>query len=192
MTNARLRQFTSGSVLLVLALTISGCGRADDPTGNGAFAPSGSPPPQSPVSVASPLTTPTLGKRQVDKIVLAQYRKYQQLYRKAYATGNASDLAEVAADPLLTIVTDDVEAMNTKGTVLRFTNVLNPKVISRAVDFTSVVVRDCVRTIAAHTFDAKTGKKLKSVPGTTFDYQARFRFDGTTWKITEARRGKPC
>ncbi|WP_460301797.1 hypothetical protein [Actinocorallia aurea] len=138
-------------------------------------------------------TTPTVTKAEADKIVLDRYRQYQKTYEKAYATGDPSPLSEVAVDPLLTIITNDVNATFKKGHIWRFTNRLNPLIGSRSKDLSSIVVVDCVRTLGAFRFSKKTGKRTGgSNKDTTYSYQARFQYNGTTWSIAEARKGKKC
>lgn len=181
-----------GAACLLSTMALSGCGST--PTKDGAFDPSGTTAP-APGAPATAAPTPTLTKAEADKAVLARYREYQQVYEKVYATGDPTPLADVAADPLLGIITQDVQATykDKKGVVWRFRNLLNPKIGSRSADLSSIVVVDCVRTLGAYKFSAKTGKRIGGTDkSSTYTYQARFQYDGTTWKAAEARKGKRC
>lgn len=178
---------------LLCALPLSGCTSSSE---GGTFTPSGgsSTAPQTTAASAAP-PTPAMSRIQADENVLERYRAYQRAYEQAYATGDPEPLAEVAMDPLLSIITEDVNATynDRKGVIWRFHNVLNPKVHSRSKDLTSIIIVDCVRTLGAYKFSAKTGKRIGGTSkSTTYAYQARFRYDGTTWKIAEARKGKRC
>lgn len=180
-------------VALLCALPLSACASSSK---GGSFTPSGDPgtaPRTAAASTAPP--APSMSRAQADENVLDRYRAYQRAYEKAYATGDPDPLSEVATDPLLGIITEDVNATfkDRKGVVWRFRNVLNPKVHSRSKDLTSILVVDCVRTLGAYKFSAKTGKRIGGTDkSSTYTYQARFQYDGTTWKVAEARKGKRC
>ena len=180
----------------LLLTTLSGC--ASPSSESGSFTPSDAPtaaPQTDPASTAPPAPPPSMSKIQADENVLERYRAYQRAYEKAYATGDPEPLAEVATEPLLSIITKDVNATfkDRKGVIWRFRNALNPKVHSRSKDLSSILVVDCVRTLGAYKFSAKTGKRISGTnKSSTYAYQARFQYDGTTWKVAEARKGKRC
>jgi hypothetical protein len=171
---------------LLCTLPLSGCASSEGHSSEGgSFTPSSgsSAAPGTTASAAPP--TPAMSRIQADQNVLERYRAFQRAYEKAYATGDPEPLAEVAMDPLLSIITEDVNATfdNRKGVIWRFRNVLNPRVHSRSKDLTSIVIVDCVRTLGAYKFSAKTGKRIGGTNKSgTYAYQARFRYDGTTWK----------
>ncbi|MEO3782392.1 hypothetical protein ABGB12_03615 [Actinocorallia sp. B10E7] len=186
------------AVTLLFTLALSGCASSsskDTPSEDGAFTPAGTPPAPRTDPAAAASLQPTVSRADADKTVLERYRAYQRAYEKAYATGDPDPLAEVATDPLLGIITKDVDATfkDRKGVIWRFRNVLNPKIGSRSKDLSSIVVVDCVRTLGAYKFSAKTGKRIGGTDkSSTYTYQARFQYDGTTWKAAEARKGKRC
>jgi len=101
-------------------------------------------------------------------------------------------LNAVAMDPLLAQVSQDVADVRAKGLIWRFHNVLNPGVQGRSKDGSAVVILDCVHTLGAYKFDAKTGKRLNAWRGGSRQYQAIMRFAGNTWKISDARQGGKC
>ncbi|GAA0952199.1 hypothetical protein [Actinocorallia libanotica] len=185
------------AVALLCALPLTACASSPPSSETGAFAPSDAPtaPPQSaPASTAPPVPS-SITRAQADDNVLERYRAYQRAYEQAYATGDPSPLAEVATEPLLSIITEDVNATfkDRKGVIWRFRNVLNPKIHSRSKNLASIVVVDCVRTLGAYKFSAATGKRIGGTDkSATYAYQARFQYDGTTWKAAEARKGKRC
>ncbi|TMQ90704.1 hypothetical protein ETD83_34250 [Actinomadura soli] len=176
--------------LLLTACLVAGCGSSGS-SSSGELAPNGSlndggaPAP----AAAAPSGIP---EKQLLKTVLKRYRDYQTAYMKAYETSNAGDLPAVAMDPLLSEVTRDVEATKAKGEIWRFTNTLNPRVYARARDSTKFYVIDCVRTLAAYRFSAKTGKRIDGGPGTAYVYRATVQYDSGAWKVAATVRDKPC
>ncbi|GAA3199445.1 hypothetical protein [Actinocorallia longicatena] len=187
MTNPRNTALYACSFLLTPFLL--SCSSPSDP---GTFHPAGTlAPPLGPAATATS-STPPYSSAQINSNVLDRYRAFQDAYKNAYATADASGLPALAMDPLLTIITEDVDEQARKGVIWRFNNAYNPKVASKTTDGTSVVVLDCVRTIGVARFSAKTGKRLGISRGSTYIYQARFLWDGTQWKIAEARKGKRC
>ncbi|PRX07897.1 UNVERIFIED_ORG: hypothetical protein CLV66_101478 [Actinomadura viridilutea] len=175
---------------LVLTVATAACGRSS--SSDGAFRPSGtfggaSAPPAA--TAAPPSALPTA---QVDRVVLQRYREYQRVYKQVYETNDPAPLADVAADPLLSTVTEDVERTKAKGEFWRFTNVLNPKIQGRSTDGTQVIVLDCVRTLGAYRYSAKTGERLGSLPGGTALYQVFMKYEAGTWKAFKATLGKKC
>lgn len=123
---------------------------------------------------------------------LAAYRAYQRTYEKVYETGDPAPLSTVAMDPQLSLVTKDVRNVRAQGVIWRFHNVLNPRVQGRSTDDSTVVILDCVQTLGAYRFSAKSGKRLSAWRGGAFLYQAIMRFDRGSWKISEARQGRKC
>jgi hypothetical protein len=171
---------------LVLVSTLAACGSRPSA---GEFHPHGSAPAQeapaaAPQQSAAAATAP--------RSALAAYRGYQLAYEKAYQTNDARGLDAVAMDPLLSQVTRDVARIRDEGVIWRFHNVLNPQVQGRSKDGSKVVILDCVHTLGAYRFDAKTGKRLNAWRGGSRFYQAIMRFSDNTWKISEARQGDPC
>jgi hypothetical protein len=178
--------------VFALACSLAACGSSGSA---GAFDPVGRPQSAAPSSDAGePAAAPpaTMTTRQIDSRVLARYREYQRVYKQVYETNDPTPLTSVAVDPLLTIVTKDVQKTAAKGEVWRFTNLLNPKIQGRSKDDSIVVVLDCVRTLDAYRYSATSGKRISAFRGGTFLYQAVMKFADGTWKISEARRGKKC
>ncbi|WUH97390.1 hypothetical protein OHR68_28175 [Spirillospora sp. NBC_00431] len=177
--------------LLLSVCLVAGCGSSGS-SSNGELAPNGSLNDGAPA--ASPAAAPPSGipPQQLYKTALAGYRAYQAAYKKAYETNNAAELPSVAMDPLLGQVTKDVEATRAKGEIWRFTNTFNPRVYARAKDSTKIYVIDCVRTLAAYRFSAKTGKRLDGGPGAAYVYRATVQYDSGAWKVAAAVRDKPC
>lgn len=129
---------------------------------------------------------------QTPAAALAAYREYQQVYEQVYETGDPAALRAVAVDPQLSLVTNDVRDVRAQGVIWRFHNVLNPQVQGRSTDESTVVVLDCVQTLGAYRFSAKTGKRLSAWRGGSFLYQAIMKFTGGSWKISDAKQGGKC
>lgn len=175
--------------LTAIAATAS-CGGSSS---GGAFKPSGTFGGGAAAPATTAATPPSaLPTAQVDQDVLQRYREYQRVYKQVYATNDPTPLAAVATDPLLTSITRDVEQTRSKGEIWRFTNALNPKIQGRTKDGSQVAVLDCVRTLAAYRYSAKTGKRLSGYEGGTFLYQVIMKFEGGTWKASKATQGKEC
>ncbi|CNG67097.1 Uncharacterised protein [Mycobacterium tuberculosis] len=182
----------AASVLVAAAVcAVAGCGSSGS-SSNGEFAPNGSfdtgaaaPAP----AAAAPSAIPTA---ELYKTVLKRYRAYQDAYKKAYETNDPSGLADVAMDPLLTEVTDDVEATKAKGVIWRFTNTFNPRVYARSKDSTKVYVIDCVNTLGAFRYSARTGKQLNKLSGGAYVYRATVQYESGTWKVAANVRDRQC
>jgi hypothetical protein len=129
---------------------------------------------------------------QIDKEVLARYREYQQAYERASETNNPAELSAYAMDPLLSSITQDLRTTATKGEIWRFHNVLNPRIQGRSNTGSTVFVIDCLRTLAAYRYSAKTGKRLGTFRGGARAYQAVMRYTDGTWKISNANQGQKC
>lgn len=178
--------------VFVLVSLLAGCGSSSS-GGGGSFNPSGrqaDDPATSttPVaSVPSTMTTP-----QIDKAVLDRYREYQKVYKAAYERNDPSELSSVAMDPLLGIITKDIEATAAKGEIWRFTTVPNPQIQGRSKDNQTILVLDCLNTLSAYRFSIKTGKRLGKHKGGAFTYQATMKYSGNDWKISEAKWGNKC
>ncbi|MCO6006579.1 hypothetical protein NE236_16460 [Actinoallomurus purpureus] len=123
---------------------------------------------------------------------LAAYREYQRMYEQAYESNDTSRLDTVAMDPLLSIIDKDVEKIQHQGVFWRFHNVLNPRVQGRTNDDSVVVILDCVRTLGAYRFSARTGKRLGSWRDGSHLYQAVMRYSDGTYKISDATEGRKC
>lgn len=169
---------------------VAGCGSPGS-SSNGQFAPNGSidTGAAAPAPAAAPSAIPTA---ELYKTVLKRYRAYQDAYKKAYETNDPSGLADVAMDPLLTEVTDDVEAVKAKGVFWRFTNTFNPRVYARSKDSTKVYVIDCIRTLAAYRYSAKTGKRLNGGPGVAHIQRTTLQYDSGLWKAAATAQDKTC
>ncbi|MQY03753.1 hypothetical protein [Actinomadura macrotermitis] len=182
-----------GALLLVSGL--AACGQ--ERSGNGAFKPSGgdedtaaaAPAGTAPSQAGAPSAQPTA---QVNETVLERYRAYQAMYKRVYEINDASELATVAADPLLSEVTKDVERTKAKGEIWRFTNVSNPRIYARAKDGQTVFIVDCLRTLAGYRFSAKTGKRTGGGSGDAYLYRVAVKYDAGAWKVSDAVRDKKC
>ncbi|TNY35168.1 hypothetical protein [Thermomonospora catenispora] len=173
---------------LALAGLITAC--ASTPSG-GAFRPSGTPADPA-ASAAAPVAPEALPTEQVDAQVLRSYAAYQQAYKKAYETNDPSLLPPVATDPLLTTVTKDIERTRAKGEIWRFVNISNPQVYARSKDGRTVYVVDCMRTLAAYRFSAKTGKRIDEKKGGRYRYRTAIKYESGTWKVSDMRLDEPC
>jgi hypothetical protein len=176
---------------LLTACLVAGCGSSGS-SSSGELAPNGSL--NDDVPAATPAAAPPSGipPEQLYKTVLDRYRAYQAAYKKAYETNDPAELPAVTMDPLLSQVSKDIEATKAKGEIWRFTNTLNPRVYARAKDSTKVYVIDCVNTLTAYRFSAKTGKRLSGGPGSAYVYRATVQYDAGTWKVAATVRDKPC
>lgn len=184
------RRARAAAPLLVLALAAAGCGSSGS-SSSGELAPEGSLETgagRSPAADA-PSAIPTA---QLFETALQRYRDYQAAYKKAYETNDPSGLPDVAMDPLLSQVTDDVEATKAKGEVWRFSNTLNPRVYARSKDSTKIYIIDCVRTLAAYRYSARTGKRIGGVPDGAYVYRATVQYDSGTWKVAANVRDRSC
>jgi hypothetical protein len=174
---------------LVLASLLAACGARPSA---GEFHPHGSASAPDATAPASQGSAPASDPSTAQRSALAAYRGYQLAYEKAYQTNDTRELDAVAMDPLLSQVAEDVSRIRAEGVIWRFHNVLNPRVQGRSKDGSKVVIVDCVHTLGAYRFDAKTGKRLNAWRGGSRFYQAIMRFSGNTWKISEARQGDKC
>ncbi|HEX6467584.1 MAG TPA: hypothetical protein VF069_00705 [Streptosporangiaceae bacterium] len=185
----------AGALVLTLTCSLTGCGSSGHA---GAFQPAGrpqsAPPPasgaQDPRSGAAAPTGMTAA--QIDAQVLARYRAYQRAYERAHETNDPAVLTAYAMDPLLTTITGELRKLADQGQIWRFHNVLNPKIEWRARDGSTVYVVDCVRTLAAYRFSAKTGRRLGTFRGGTRAYRAVMTYTDGTWKISNAIEGQTC
>jgi hypothetical protein len=123
---------------------------------------------------------------------LAAYRAYQLTYEQAYENNNANLLDPVAMDPLLTTVSTDIASVRAGGFIWRFHNVVNPHVQGASADGSTVVILDCLETLGAYKYDAKTGRRLGAFRGGTAQYQATMRYSNNIWKISDVTRGGKC
>jgi hypothetical protein len=190
-----------GTLLLMGLLAACG-GRAS----GGGFHPSGKAPADGSSTVpsgdaasgsagASAGTTPGAGGGPMPKTpqsALAAYRGYQLAYERAYENNDPSLLNAVATDPLLSLISRDIDDIRGQGFIWRFHNVLNPHVQGSSADGASVVILDCVKTLGSYKFSAKTGRRIGSYRGGTAAYQATMRYSDSTWKISEAIEGGQC
>ncbi|MEV5825872.1 hypothetical protein AB0L25_09870 [Spirillospora sp. NPDC052242] len=175
------------SIVFVLA----GCGTSGssggdlDPSGTFGTGPASAPTSAAPVPSAVPTA-------QLHKTVLDRYREYQKVYKQAYETNDPSDLASVAMDPLLTQVTDDIEATEAEGEIWRFTNTHNPRIYAKSSDSTKVYVIDCIQTLAGYRYSATTGERLGGGPGDAYLYRSTVQWDSGTWKVAASVRDRTC
>jgi hypothetical protein len=187
----RSRFIRSFGLVAVAGLAVA-CGESSSPSG--AFNPSGdkvSPVPaaETPGAGAVPSTMPT---EQVDAQVLKAYADYQRAYRKAYEANDPTRLTEVAMDPLLATVTKDIERVRAKGEIWRFANVSNAKVYARSADGLNVYVVDCMRTIGAYRYSARTGERLGGGTGAAYLYRTAVTYRSGVWKVSNTKRDRPC
>lgn len=123
---------------------------------------------------------------------LAAYRAYQRANEQAYENNDPNALKPVAMDPILTKITKDIASVRADGLIWRFHNVINPQIQGTSTDGSTVVVLDCVETLGAYKYSAKTGKRIESFGGGTFQYQATMRYSSDIWKISDAAKGEKC
>lgn len=180
----------SALVAAAAVCAAAGCGSSGS-SSNGEFAPNGSfdtaaaPGP----AAAAPSAIPTA---ELYKTVLERYRAYQDAYKTAYDTNDPSGLTDVAMDPLLTEVTNDIQAVKRKGEVWRFTSAFNPRVYARSKDSSKVYVIDCIRTLVGYRYSAKTGKRIDGGPGEAWVFRTTLQYDSGVWKAAAIARGKKC
>lgn len=184
---------------LLLVGLVAACGSR---TQGGGFHPSGTAPAGG--STAGPATSsaangatdpnPGVGTPapKTPQSALAAYRAYQRANEQAYENNDPSPLKPVAMDPLLTKITKDIASVRADGLIWRFHNVINPQVQGTSADGSTVVVLDCLETLGAYKYSAKTGKRLQSYGGGTFQYQATMRYSSNIWKISDAAKGEKC
>ncbi|MFC5185449.1 hypothetical protein [Actinomadura harenae] len=183
------------AALLILTCA-SACGGSH---ANGGFNPDGkfgnannAPPSGLPPSPTGPGLPSTMTPKQVDAAVIQAYRKFQQTYQQVYTNNDPSPLAQVAADPLLTKVTNDVEATKAKGEIWRFVNISNPRVYARSQDGAKVFVIDCMRTLVGYRYSAKTGKRLGGRTGSAYVYRTGLKYVDSVWKVYDSVQDNQC
>ncbi|MCP2336596.1 hypothetical protein [Actinomadura rupiterrae] len=143
-------------------------------------------------SASGPGLPPTLTPQQVDQAVLDAYRRFQQTYQQVYQNNDPTPLAQVAADPLLTKVTNDVQATKAKGEIWRFVNISNPRIYARTKPGTKVFIIDCMRTLAAYRFSAATGKRIGGGDGAAFVQRTGLKYVDGVWKVYDSVRDNQC
>lgn len=185
-------RFTPVVGVIALCSALTACGSSGS-GGSGSFAPSGkyagSDPAAGPAATAVPST---MTRPQIDKAVLDRYREYQRIYKAAYERNDPSQLSGVAMDPLLSIITRDIQSTSAKGEIWRFTSLSNPKIQGYSKDNATIFISDCVKTIGAYRFSARTGKRLGSYRGGSFLYRLRMSYSQDTWKVSNSKQVKKC
>ncbi|MCW2903631.1 MAG: hypothetical protein JWO67_5896 [Streptosporangiaceae bacterium] len=180
---------------LALASVIAGCGGSG---AAGTFRPSGDTAGQTPAG--TPATAPGAGTpvavdtTALAPTIVARYRRFQQLYEAASGSNNAGPLAEIATDPILTSITQEIEDSRRKGDIWRFHNSINPRLAAITSDGRHAIVLDCLHTLGAFKYDAKTGKQTAAFhKGGYTRYRAVMTLDGGTWKLSQASdQGNRC
>ncbi|WP_026413947.1 hypothetical protein [Actinomadura oligospora] len=161
-----------------------------DPDGKFDNASNGSP--GLPPSPTGPGLPSTMTPKQVDEAVIQAYRRFQQTYQQVYTNNDPAPLTQVAADPLLAKVTNDVEATKAKGEIWRFVNISNPRVYARSKDGAKIFVIDCMRTLAGYRFSTKTGKRLGGRTGSAYVYRTGLKYVDGAWKVYDSVQDKQC
>lgn len=183
-------QALAAAACAALGLALAGCGSGSSA---GTFKPSGdlanSAGPSGRAIAATPRPMPT---EQVDRLVLQAYTDYQKTYKTAYERNDPAELPTVATDPVLTQVTKDIAKLRARGVIWRFVNVHNPRVYARSDDGRYVYVVDCVRTLAAYRFSARTGKRTAAGTGSAHRYRTTVAYEAGTWKVSHTKRDNPC
>jgi hypothetical protein len=184
-------RFITSVGALMLSCSLAGCGSSDS---TGSFDPAGRPESAAPSAAASQPAAPpsTMTTQQINESALARYREYQRAYEKAYETNDPTGLSTYATDPLLGIITKDLQEKAAKNEIWRFHNVVNPRIQGRSKSGSVVFVIDCLRTLAAYRFSAKTGKRLGAFRGGAHAYQAVMKYVEGTWKVSNATQGQKC
>jgi hypothetical protein len=185
--SARFVPSLGGFVLAaLLATSMAGCGGQGSA---GTFRPAGDPDgrstPGAPAGATAPVAVDTAA---LTPTIIGQYRRFQRVYETSFAMNDTSELAGVATDPLLSELVRTAEQARRKGVYWRYHNVLNPRLIQITADGRQAVVDDCVRTLGAYEYDAKTGKQLVAHDKSGLArYRAVMRLVGATWKLSSAR-----
>jgi hypothetical protein len=173
-------------LVTVVASVVAGCGGQGSagtfhPTGdpNGGSAAGAPPAANAPVAVDTAALTPT---------IIAQYRRFQQVYETSFAANDTSELAGVATEPIVSQLIRTAENARRQGVYWRYHNVLNPRLGEITKDGRQAVVFDCVRTLGSYEYDAKTGKRLVAHDKSGLArYRAVMTLVGETWKLSSAR-----
>lgn len=185
-----------GSLSLLSLLTAACGGGASpghfDPGGSGSTDGTGTSPGTAATGSAGGVPDSAAPTVKTPQSAMTAYRDYQKVYEKVYETGDPSPLYQVATDPQLSRIVKDVASVRSQGIIWRFHNVLNPRIQGRSGDDSTVVILDCVRTLDAYRYSAKTGKRLGSLHGGASLFQAIMKFDGGQWKISDAKQGGKC
>jgi hypothetical protein len=129
------------------------------------------------------------------KTVLDDYRAYQAAYQQAYESDDPSGLSTVAAGPLLSAVTKDIQQTKAKDLVYRFVVQLNPRVQFWERNQSLAVVVDCIRTLSWYSFSVTTGKPVRSdTSSSTKLYRYAMTYDPTSraWKASAVKGASKC
>jgi hypothetical protein len=179
----------------VLSTLIAGCGGsgsagtfhpAGDTTGRPpSGTPAASPVQGTPVAVDTPALAPT---------IVSRYRRFQQVYEAASGSNDPAQLQEVATEPILSSLTQEIEESRRKGDIWRFHNAINPKLAAITSDGRHAIVLDCLHTLGAFTYDAESGEQTAAYrKGGYTKYRAVMKLDGGTWKLSQAAdQGNRC
>ncbi|HEY8479967.1 MAG TPA: hypothetical protein VIL71_09075 [Spirillospora sp.] len=172
----------------MLFAAATGCS-STAPSSSGRLSPQGSLETGATPAVTAPSAMPTA---QLFATALERYRAYQAAYKKAYETNDPSELSTVAIDPLLSQITEDVEANKAKGQLWRFSNTFNPRVYARSKDSTKIYIIDCVRTLVAYRYSTRTGERLDGGPGGAYVQRTTLQYHDGTWKAAATARDGKC
>jgi hypothetical protein len=205
---SRSARFCAGVVGgVVLVGVLSGCGSAKakgggfDPSGTAGAGAGGTPgaastggvPGAAAGPVAPPLPAPsTMTAPQLRQSVLDGYKSYMAASEAAYETNNTSSLGQYAIDPILSRVTQDIQADAAKGVIWRFHNVLNPQLQGWSKDKTLVVVLDCLQNLGSYEYSLANGARVSIKKTANSYYQAHLKYIQGVWKITDAKVGSRC
>jgi len=187
----RPRRHATAALTLLTAASLTACGGGTSDTGT--FKPNGTPATATSTTPAAAQGPPNaIPTPQLNQTVLARYREFRRVFKRAYELNDATELGTVAMDPLLNEVTRDIEQLKRKGQIWRFTTVSNPRVYARSKDGMTVYVVDCIRTLAGYRFSTKTGKRTGGGTGGSYLHRAALRYDQGTWKVADSVRDKKC
>jgi hypothetical protein len=140
-----------------------------------------------------PLPAPsTMTAPQLRQSVLDGYKSYMAASEAAYETNNTSSLGQYAVDPILSRVTQDIQANAAKGVIWRFHNVLNPQLQGWSKDKTLVVVLDCLQNLGSYEYSLANGARVSTKKAANSYYQAHLKYIQGVWKITDAKVGSRC
>ncbi|GAA2075815.1 hypothetical protein [Actinomadura alba] len=170
---------------LGLAIAVAGCGGSGSA---GTFRPSGDAGGRSPTGAAPAGTPGPVDTAALSPTIIAQYKRFQKVYETSFADNDTSELAGVATEPILGQLMRTAERARSQGIVWRYHNVLNPRLALITKDGRQAVVLDCVYTLGAFKYDARTGRQLTANrTGGHTRYRALMRLVDGTWKLSDSR-----
>ncbi|MEV5568570.1 hypothetical protein AB0L06_00855 [Spirillospora sp. NPDC052269] len=166
---------------LALCLSATACTDSATTVSPGSLDPSGAAESQHVTTAAPVAAPPTAAAARTD--VLIRYRRFHQVIERALATGDASQIPDVATGAEATRLQDEIAADTRAGLVRRGHAVPHPHLAAVRPDEAQII--DCMVAAGPYTFRRDTGKRVGDAPAPRryLLYAALSHADGA-WKVT--------